>query len=301
MGMTSSGQASGAAPAEVAAFVREAWGFEGTFVELPRGSMSRAWRIDRLDGPPLVAKLAVNELDHFVLGLRVAEIVDEAVLPTGRPVRTAGGDLALELVLPEAPYSLAVLEWLPGSRPTELDHYEAQRLGELLAKVHRAIGDMSPAGAWTIAAVGVHLRSGVFRDHPPWVGEFVERTLADLDEWLRAEHPRLQLLRGDGAELLVEGSAVTGMIDWGATRVGPVIDDIGCWTLHYGRHLQGYEDYTEDFIAAYADHAPLTPAEASAVPLYQALRLASRPTFRRGKGELANAKAWIDTWRASIR
>ena len=263
--------------------------------------MSRAWRVDRRREPPLVAKLAVNELDHFVLGLRVAEVVDEAVLPTGRPLRTRDGDLAVEVTLPQAQHSLAVLEWLPGSRPTDLGHFEARPLGELLARVHRAIGVLPSAGAWTFADVAAHLRGGVFREHPSWVGGFVERTLADLDEWLVGERPRLQLLRGDGAELLVEGSAVTGMIDWGATRVGPVIDDIGCWTLHYGRHLQGYEAYTADFLAAYADHAPLTDAEASAVPLYQALRLASRPTYRRDENDLDKAKGWIDTWRASIR
>ena len=289
---------SGSPPDAVSDALRDEWHLQGTLAELPRGSMSRAWRIDRPETPPFVAKLAVNELDHFILGLRVAEVVAERVLPTGRPLRTDGGDLAVTLDLPEGVHSLALLEWVPGSHPVGLEHFEARRLGALLADIHGAIASLPTLEAWTLGDVAGHLRGGVFADHPSWVGEFVEDTLSEVDEWIRTVRPRLQLLRGDGAELLVEGDEVTGMIDWGATRVGPVIDDIGCWTLHYGKHLQGYGAYTADFVAAYADHAPLTDAEASAVPLYQALRLASRPVYRRDPDALDVAKSWIDSWRA---
>ena len=244
-----------------------------------------------------MAKLAVNELEHFILGLRVAEVVADHVLPTGRPVTTDGGDLAVGITLPDGVFSLAVLECVPGSHPVGLEHFEARRLGILLGDIHVAIAPLPTLGAWTLGDVAAHLRGGVLAEHPSWVGAFVEDTVAELDTWLGSAQPRAQLLRGDGAELLVDGGAVTGMIDWGATRVGPVIDDIGCWTLHYGRHLQGYDAYTADFVDAYAAHAPLTDAEAAAVPLYQALRLASRPVYRRDEAALHEAKRWIESWR----
>src|SRR5438094_482262 len=59
--------------------VREAvqryWHITAELAELPEGSLSRAWLLTS-DAPPLVAKLARNDRDHFELGLHLSEYVN---------------------------------------------------------------------------------------------------------------------------------------------------------------------------------------------------------------------------------
>lgn len=90
------------------------------------------------------------------------------------------------------------------------------------------------------------------------------------------------------------------MIDWGATKWGLVADDIGCWTLHLGRLHHDYARIASEFIVAYRDTAPLTDREARAVPLFQRLRLATRPPYVQDQSVLRGIKRWIDEWLEAV-
>jgi Ser/Thr protein kinase RdoA (MazF antagonist) len=276
------------------------WGLHGRpLTECTPGSLSRAWLVAGLDHaePAGVAKLARNTLEHFDVGLRVSEIINAAGITSGVPILTQRGERAVAMTVGDAPHSLAVLTFVRGTPPTDRLFFGPAELGRLLGRVHASLAGVELSGGWTTEDVIEHTEGGILPNHPGWVAAFVHPALAAVKRWMVDATPRCQLLRGDGPEILVDGGHFAGLIDWGATRWGSVSDDIGCWTVHYGRFYDTYRSFTETFVAAYRDEAPLTAEEEDAIPLFQAFRLASRPTYMQDESTLADMKRWVDTWR----
>ncbi len=233
--------------------------------------MSRAWLLSS-GTDQVVAKLSSDEQAHFELGLELSELVNADGLRTGVPIRTRQGELSVAL----DGRRLAVLEHVPGRAPTP-DDLDPFGLGRILGRVHSSIAIAAgPGAAWTVDDVCDQTRDGMLAEHPTWIVEFVNDAIARVQSW---RPPREQMLRGDGFEILLEDGAISGLIDWGATRWGSVADDIGCWTVHLGPMCGGYAAATRTLIDGYRTTAPLSDEEAEAVVLYQRLRLATRPAY----------------------
>jgi Ser/Thr protein kinase RdoA (MazF antagonist) len=279
--------------AQIAAVVAAHWGVTGELSELDRGSTARAWRVDAASGP-LVARLTSFPLTHVEVSQRIAELVDDAGIPSGRPRRTTDDRLVVDL---GDDGRLSLLEHIPGRMMT-IDEIDVAALGRLLGRVHVAIAELRMPGAWTIPDAVDHLRAGLLPDHPDWVRPFVESCLADLDAWVPE---REQLTRGDGPAVWMHDGAFTGLIDWGATRWTSVADDIGIWTVHLGPlpTLGGYDAVVRTFVDAYRTAAPLTAHEEAGIRVFQGLRLADRMPYVSDPAELARLKTWIDGWLAA--
>jgi Ser/Thr protein kinase RdoA (MazF antagonist) len=266
------------------------WGVHGDLTELDRGSTARAWRLDSADGP-LVARLTTFPLAHVEVSQQVAEVVDDAGIPSGRPLRTVDDRLVVDLG--EAG-RLSLLRFVRG-RMIAADEIDVSALGQLLARVHVAIADLRTPGAWSIGDAINHIRSGLLPGHPDWVRPFVEARLAEVEAWVPE---REQLTRGDGFAVWIHDGAFSGLIDWGATRWTSVADDIGIWTVHLGPICGGYQAVTERFVEAYRTVGALSDREVDSIPLYQGLRLADRPPYVTDRDGLERIKRWIDGWLA---
>ena len=109
--------------------------------------------------------------------------------------------------------------------------------------------------------------------------------------------PPMQLLYGDGPGIFsVNGTDISAIIDWGGVRAGSVADDIGCWTAHGATDRIPLPAYTAAFLEGYRRSNDLLAVDASAVPLFQRLRIASRACYVTDPGALAGVKAW---WRTA--
>jgi Ser/Thr protein kinase RdoA (MazF antagonist) len=106
--------------------------------------------------------------------------------------------------------------------------------------------------------------------------------------------PPAQLLYGDGPGIFsVNGTDISAIIDWGGVRAGSTADDIGCWTAHGATDQIPLPVYTVAFLEGYRHSNDLPAADATAVPLFQRLRIASRACYVTNPDALAGTRAWI--------
>jgi Ser/Thr protein kinase RdoA (MazF antagonist) len=277
----------------IATALRERWRITGDLTELDRGSTARAWRVDTTDQGPLVARLTPFPTDHVELGLRVAERVDREVIPAGAPVRTTDGALTVDV----RDERLALLRFVPG-QTIAIEDIDVAALARLLARVHVAIADIDPAGAWTIDTDVAYIRAGMRDEQPAWVRDFVLPTLDAVEAW---QPEREQVLRRDGFAVHVNDGEYVGLIDWGASMFGSVAVDIGIWTVHLGPIADGYLAVLRTFVDAYREIAPLTQHEEDAIPLFQRLRLADRFPGVTDCEQLTGLRQWVKGWDAATR
>ena len=196
---------------------------------------SRTWLAD-CAGKAVVVKLTYDWLPAVAPGFRVAEHVQRHTgVLTGLPVRTAAGELAVEL--DEHPWTLAVMEYVEGAPLTEFSAAAARRAGELLATVHRAL-----AGA-DVPTVPAHALD--FFDHrAAALGQPDVAAAASAVRTAVAERGLpCGVLYGDPSpELLVTPSGDLALIDWGTPSFGPFAYDVATWAGHVGDSAQHFLD-----------------------------------------------------------
>lgn len=281
---------------EIARLVLRHWGIEGSLQTLIPGTQSRVWFMETERGP-YVVKLADDSFEHFDLGLRVSQVVDDEVIHTGVPVPTLSGARAGPVDGHQgAPRCLALLAFVAGHR-IALEDADVADMGRHLGRIHSCLQGLDGPGAWTLPSGLEHSAAGVLPAHPAWVADFLGETRRLVGDWLtRRDARRDQLVRGDGPELLVEDGRWTGLVDWGATTVSSVAYDIGCWTVHLGLLHGDYAKTTAQFIEAYASVAPLAEDDAADVGLFQRVRLSSRASYQTDASVLEGIRRWILDW-----
>jgi Ser/Thr protein kinase RdoA (MazF antagonist) len=271
----------------VRAALREHWGLQGELRPMQTWGASRTWQAGGH-----VVKLARDEPAHFTAGLRASEAVERSGIATGAPVRTSAGELCVPLAPGRPPQVLAVLRRVDGS-PLSVHAVAPAVLGELLGRLHRILRGCPAAGAWTPGDVLGHMTRGVTASQPPDIRQMITQAVNDVSACY-ASMPPAQLLYGDGPGIFsVNGTDISAIIDWGGVRAGSTADDIGCWTAHGATDQIPLPVYTVAFLEGYRHSNDLPAADATAVPLFQRLRIASRACYVTNPDALAGTRAWI--------
>ncbi|GAA2207476.1 hypothetical protein GCM10009850_029340 [Nonomuraea monospora] len=195
---------------------------------LPGGWNSLTWLVTSRTGERYVAKLADAEgAAAFLSGLRVATRAQAGGLTSGAPVPLPSGELVA--TLDEG--VLALLEYVPGRAPDVASPPDLRRMGALLARAHRVLGDgaeeLGEEHRWPWPWVSGCLRQVDMPEH-------VRRAAGRVMEEAREAAPLLRagVVHGDpgpGSFRLSEHApARDGLIDWGAVLQAPVLYDLAC-------------------------------------------------------------------------
>lgn len=228
----------------------ERWGLTVQRVEVLSGGMnSRAWLVTA-DDTPLVVKSVDQDDAAFGPGLELAARLEDAGLPTGRPVPSRDG----RLVEPDGDRQVALLRYVDGVQLA--GGAEDQRaIGATLARVH-GISGIEPGDLekWFELVT----QFDPYLDLEPWIRPAVEGALDDV----RAVGGRQRLtwagLHGDPAPeaFLRQPSGEVALIDWGGAMTGPALYDLASAVMYVG---------TEDqVVPAYLAEQPAAATEVSA-------------------------------------
>lgn len=271
------------------------WGITGPLRPSATGSTSLIWDIGDERGD-LIAKLARGDRAHVDAGLRASRAVEAAGLRTGAPLPTPAGALSAGVAIGPDRWWLAVLRRVGGDA-APMGAFEPPALGALLATIHEALRGTDPGGAWTPADVLGHMRGGISDGQPLPVRQLITAAVDAVERWYGEERSPLQLIRGDGPEILsTPGEPIAAVIDWGGVRWGSVADDIGCWTVHGS--TGDHHSYTDEFVRGYVSVRPLTADERASIPLFQRLRVASRACSVTDRAALSAIETWMDSYPA---
>jgi Ser/Thr protein kinase RdoA (MazF antagonist) len=166
-------------------------------------------------------------------------------------------------------------------------------LGEFLGRLHRILRDCPSAGAWTPSDTLGHMTRGTTAAQPPAIRQMIGQAVSDVRAYYTTAPPA-QLLYGDGPGIFsVNGTDISAIIDWGGVRAGSIADDIGCWTAHGAAERIPLPAYTDAFLDGYRRSNDLPATAATAVPLFQRLRIASRACHVTAPDALARVQAWM--------
>lgn len=195
------------------------------------------------------------EQSHFEAGLAASEQLHHAGFTSGRPIRSAAGQLSE----PVRDYALALLEFVPG-RPLDCrDPLDQQWWGDRLGAAHRALAGFGhpglPAWHW-VRPQAQHL--GI----EDWIRPAVTAAVQDLQRLQVRDRLTFGVLHGDpyhGAFRLDVETGRIGVIDWGAVVRGPMVYDIASAVMYAGGI-----DQASELIAAYAATEVVPSAEVTA-------------------------------------
>ena len=207
----------------------DSWDLAHPAIKVHNGGMNSAtWFITA--GRRWVAK-AVPPASRraFTAGLTIATALERAGIPAGAPMPTRHGDIVVDV----DGIPLALLNWVPGDELTGPAPDDQQLLGVTLARVHRALLDVSVPDAerfhWLDPQSG-HL--GV----RPWVRDTIAAAVAAYDQlgphtlsWgLLHTDPAPEAFRHDRVP------GVCGVIDWSTAMVGPLLYDLASAVMYAG-------------------------------------------------------------------
>src|SRR5580692_2719991 len=153
----------------------EEWGLPAArLTRLDGGMGSRTWVVDDAGRRWVLKAVAPALGDQLAGGLAVAERLERASIPAGKPEPTTGGSLTAVA----DGCTLGLLAWVPGDPLTGSDERERRLIGATLARVHQALSaQLVPAARrfhWVDpAAEHLSLR--------PWAGPAVAAAVADLE------------------------------------------------------------------------------------------------------------------------
>lgn len=237
------------------------WGRSIEVVEqLAEGWNSTTWLVRVTSGDACgryVAKLAdtVNA-DAFRSGLRVAALAASHGFPSGPPLATRDGRLAVDFPLG----TLALLKYVPGRSPDASSAPDIRRAGSVIARAHRALGDdtsgMAKQFTWPWAWA-----TACLDDIPmsPEIRDTASRVLHDARDVSERAPVRIGVAHGDPAldnfRISEESPKLDGLIDWSATMEAPVLYDLASFAVMtwpdprmLSQCLAGYQDVTPELV-----------------------------------------------------
>ncbi|MCM4081572.1 phosphotransferase enzyme family protein [Paractinoplanes hotanensis] len=199
-------------------------------------------------------------------GLVAAEHLRGRDIPAGEPVRTLAGGLTAQT---EAG-AFAVLRRVPGRRLDGADPVDQQWWGDRLGAVHRALQGFHHPGlrAWQpIDPDAGHL------DAEPWLRAAVTDASAAAKRLTVTDRLTYGVLHGDpapGGFVVDPGTGRAGLLDCGASGVGPLVYDVAAAVVYAGGPA-----HSSELIDGYLAAGPVEADELHAVlPVLLRLRWA---------------------------
>ena len=218
-------------------------------VPVTGGGMNETYRAELPDGVAVVARVAHQPEPWFVDEARLMARARDLGVPTPDVLGVEHLEHNGELL------SFSIQQYLPG-RPLdqlvgELPPSDLKRLvvdgGELLARIHSAVADRGVRHRLRLPEDAAVARVARIVDQAlgPQAATLVERGA----EFLRKEvstrrSPNLSLAHGDflPKNLLVDDSAIVGVIDWEFAGPAPAAFDLARWQVSAGTHWRGRWD-----------------------------------------------------------
>lgn len=233
---------------------------------LPETLLSYGWEVTA--GPDrYVARLGEPAFRQpMEAGLVAAEHLRGRRIEAGEPVRTLGGGLTVET--PEG--ALAVLRRVPGRRLEGADPVDQQWWGDRLGAVHRALQGFQHPGLrpWQLLdPEAAHLAV------EPWLRGAVTDAVAAAVRLTITDRLTYGVLHGDpapGAFVVDPGTGRVGLLDCGASGLGPLVYDVAAAVVYAGGL-----SHAGDLLDAYLAAGPVSADELhSALPVLLRLRWA---------------------------
>ncbi|WP_133872337.1 phosphotransferase enzyme family protein [Paractinoplanes brasiliensis] len=192
--------------------------------------LSRGWEVTA-GGRTYVVRLCDTGARLPVeAGLAATEHLRARDIAAGEPVRTLAGGLTAQT---EAG-ALAVLHRVPGRRLDGGDPVDQQWWGDRLGAVHRALQGFHHPGlrSWQpLDAEAAHL------DAEPWLRAAVADAAAAATRLTITDRLTYGVLHGDpapGVFVVDPGTGRAGLLDCGASGVGPLVYDVAAAVLYAG-------------------------------------------------------------------
>jgi Ser/Thr protein kinase RdoA (MazF antagonist) len=253
--------------------LRDQWHLQPSeIVALPEELLSRGWEVtvgpEKLAGPEkYVCRLAEPGARQPVeAGLIAAEHLRARDIAAGEPVRTLAGGLTAQT----SAGALALLRRVPGRPLDGEDPIDQQWWGDRLGGVHRALQQFHHPGLrpWQpLDPAAPHLAA------EPWLRGAVADAVGAATRLTVTDRLTYGVLHGDPAPstfVVDPGTGRTGLLDCGASGVGPLVYDVAA-AIGYA----GGPDRAADLIDGYLAAGPVRRDELeAALPVLLRLRIA---------------------------
>lgn len=215
--------------------------------ELPGASQNQHWLVRRNGGPAVLRRVAPRSTQGLSYEFTVLDELDRR----GWPV-----PIALTEPIVADGYTWVVYRWLSGSSPDREDRAGQRERGRLLARLHDDLTDLVGLGqraGWqmaqeVIADPALDDLLPNFEAAYPVEGHLL-RWHADRARQVLAELPVRDAARtvvhGDLApwNLLFEGDALTGVVDFDIVHLDLAVADFACsWRGRYDEVIAGYDE-----------------------------------------------------------
>jgi Ser/Thr protein kinase RdoA (MazF antagonist) len=230
----------------------DSWGLAEATVEVHNGGMNSAtWFVTVEDRRWVAKAVRADSWRSFAAGLAVASALEGSGIPAGAPVVTRRGGTVVDV----DGVPVALLSWVPGEELSGAQPGDQRLIGATLARVHRALRDVSVPDVERFHWVdprGEHL--GI----RPWIRGVVAGAVAAYDE-LGARDLSWGLLHTDPAPeafRLDRARGVCGLIDWSTAMSGPLLYDLASAVMYAGG-----PDRAGSLIGAYLDQGVVSGAE----------------------------------------
>ncbi|MCY1138612.1 phosphotransferase [Actinoplanes sp. Pm04-4] len=228
--------------------------------------LSRGWEVTA-GGDQYVVRLSdPGERLPVEAGLAAADHLRGRDIPAGEPVRTLSGGLTAQT----GAGAFAVLRRVPGRRLDGADPVDQQWWGDRLGAVHRALQSFHHPGlrSWQPVDPGAgHL------DAEPWLRGAVADASAAAKRLTVTDRLTYGVLLGDpapGGFVVDPGTGRAGLLDCGASEVGPLAYDVAAAVVYAGG-----EPRSSELIDGYLAAGPVGADELHAVlPVLLRLRWA---------------------------
>ncbi|WP_433377312.1 phosphotransferase enzyme family protein [Actinoplanes sp. CA-142083] len=259
--------------------LRDQWHLSpGEITALPEEVLSHGWEIVA-GAERYVCRLAEPGARQPVeAGLIAAEHLRLRDIVAGEPVRTLGGGLTAET--PAG--ALALLRRVPGRRLEGRDPVDQQWWGDRLGVVHKALQHFHHPGLRPWQPLDPH---APHLTAEPWLRGAVADALGAVTRLTVTDRLTYGVLHGDPAPssfVVDPGTGRAGLLDCGASGVGPLVYDVAAAIGYAG----GPANATE-FLDGYLAAGPVGRDEVEvALPVLLRLRWAVRAdrAARRGDG-----------------
>ena len=254
----------------VEALLASHWEAGGGISRLPGENLNLLVRFE--DGRRSVLKITADDSADVELEEAVLDTLDAAGIAVPSVVPDRAGARIVRFDLNGADATARMQRFLPGSAWRDADATPAlgRSIGRMLAEVHAALAGFTHAGsdrshAWDVATCSTHRPSiaHVESKSRRTILEMVMQEQAAIVEPLIAKCPR-GMLHGDANDenILVEGDRVAGLIDFGDTLRGALVQDLGITLAYAAQHgAEPNLDLAASIVSGYHDFRPLLEEE----------------------------------------
>jgi Ser/Thr protein kinase RdoA (MazF antagonist) len=223
--------------------LRDQWHLVPTELSpLPIGLLSPGWAATAGDDRYVVRVAEPAARQALEAGLAAADRLRDRGIAAGEPVRTLGGTLTVQT--PTA--AIAVLRRAPGRILDGRDPVDQQWWGDRLGAVHRALQGFAHPGLGRWNVLDPHAPHLAVE---PWLRTAVTDAITAATRLTVTDRLTYGVLHGDPASagfVVDPGTGRAGLLDCGASGVGPLVYDVAAAVVyaggvaHAGELLDGY-------------------------------------------------------------